>query len=297
MELLKNIEVSPFCRTVWVSQEAKETWSRVISQISRFIQGLEVLSVEAGHRPVAWQTVGQQQLVNETKRWAEMGLVSLTIKFVRAFNGFAHKHEEPIPGDPSTNACVIVARNMADCLAFKRAFEKGDNVVQGQLLGFPTCCCEFFRDVWCKGYYDPIWQAATNTQEVVKQDGGIRHHRIRLKGHPFSNAILRYVGLRVSFHIPCSFDCEDTIRVAKERFELGSSINPDLMVLAESLLRMPMSWDVLKGLAVVRTPIAYFITSSVPCKERHIVEVEGDFIPKEAKVGCVYPFNQVGVKN
>ena len=120
-------------------------------------------------------------------------------------------------------------------------------------------------------------------------------HRIRVKGFPYATSIMRYAGLRVSFHITHSLNCQETVEIAEKRMELARIVDPDKAKLIEALLRMPHSWDVLKGLAVIRTPIFYLITSSVPSKERHVVEVEYDapFWPKESKRGLVFPFSEV----
>jgi hypothetical protein len=250
------------------------------------VSDLEVSSVARGHRPCAWQTIAEDQFPRFAAAWAEMGLVSLPILRVRNFAGFAHRHETPRAGERA-NVCVIVARTLKDALRFKAANASGDNDAQGELLGFPKCCRTFFSDVWAGGFYDPIWQAAMNTEHEVI---GERH--VRVHGHPFTNPILRYAGIRVGFHLPCAFDCQDTIAVAAERMDLAKATDPNLADILLGLLSMPMSWDVYHGVAVVRTPIFYLIVPSVPAEERHVVEVvsEPEFIPKESARGTGFPF-------
>jgi hypothetical protein len=119
---------------------------------------------------------------------------------------------------------------------------------------------------------------------------GERH--IRVQGHPFANPILRYAGIRVGFHLPCAFDCRDTIAVAAERMDLAKATDPNLADVLKGLLSMPMSWDVFHGVAVVRTPIFYLIVPSIPTVERYVVEVVStpQFIPKESAKGTGFPF-------
>ena len=291
MELLENFDIDSFLRVAWITKEAKEQWADTLPQINQFIQELEVTSVVEGHRRCTWQTVDTAELIRYTKDWEKKGLYSIPIHQTGQFEGFAHRHAPIIKGKP-TNTCVILAKTLEDCKAFRKAFETDDNFTQGQLLGYPDCCSKFFCDVWAKGYYDPIWQAVENTSEeiVTMSDNG---RKVRIKGHPLSNAILRYLGLRVCFHIPCAFDCKESIRTATERLELSRKMQPDLTKLLEALMHMPHSWDCYHGIAVVRSPIFYAITSSVPCKERHVVEIEGGFIPKEARRGIGFPFDLV----
>jgi len=288
MRLIPGLDLAPSCRTVWLSEEARKEWASIIPKLGAMVSDLEVSSVAAGHRPCAWQTIGEAEFPRLAAIWAEQGLVSLPIKRVRNFTGFAHRHEEPRAGERAS-LCVIVSKMLADTLRFKAAFEKGDNDAQGELLGFPKCCREFFCATWAKGYFDPVWQAALNSKHEVI---GERH--IRVQGHPFANPVLRYAGLRVGFHIPHALDCPETITVATERMKLAKATDPNLTKLLGALLSMPMSWDVYHGIAVVRTPIFDLIVPSVPTVERHVVEfiAEPMFRPREGVGGIGFPFEE-----
>lgn len=287
MELLKNFDMSPFCRTIWVSKKAKETWEKPFMELSQLIQELEIISVARDQRKCTWQTIREDTLTVRSREWADMGLITLPVRRVGNWRGFAHKHVEVKPGE-TANICVILSKSMEDAKRHHTAHETGDNNVQGELLGFPPCCRDFFCDVWPKNYIDPIWQAALNSEIVKRGD-----RKLRIKAHAYSIAILRYIGLRVSFHIPCSFNCQPTIEIAEQRMKLAEEVRPGKVNILKSLLSMPMSWDCLKGIAMVRTPIFYIITSSAACIDRYVVEVEGDFIPDEAKPGLAYPFTEV----
>ena len=298
MKLIPGLDLPPSCRIVWTSEEARKVWAPVLPKVSAMVSELEVLSVAKGHRPCAWQTIAEDELPRLAAAWAEMGLVSLPILRVRSFMGFAHRHEKPQPGERA-NVCVIVARTLKDALRFKAANASGDNDVQGELLGFPKCCREFFCTSWAGGYFDPVWQAAMNSTlyHIYDQSPSARHEslsypHVTVLGHPFANPVLRYAGIRVGFHLPCAFDCQDTIAVATERMDLAKATDPNLADILRGLLSMPMSWDVYHGIAVVRTPIFYLIVPSVPAVERHVVEVvsQPEFIPKESARGTGFPF-------
>ena len=296
MKLIPGLDLPPSCRMVWTNDEARKVWAPVLPKVSAMVSELEVLSVAKGHRPCAWQTIGEAEFPRLAAEWAAMGLVSLPIKRVRNFTGFAHKHEEPQAGERAS-LCVIVSKTLADTLRFRAAFEQSDNDTQGELLGFPKCCREFFCTSWAGGYYDPIWQAALNSTLIhiydpsANQEGRASYH-LRVLGHPFANPVLRYAGIRVGFHLPCAFDCRDTIAVAAERMDLAKATDPNLADVLKGLLSMPMSWDVFHGVAVVRTPIFYLIVPSIPTAERYVVEVVStpQFIPKESAKGTGFPF-------
>lgn len=271
------IRVSNYYRQIWLSKEAKARWEKVFTELSKDIFRLEIESVAEGLRHVSWQTVDEKEYLKLAREWAGRGLISLPVRYSRKHEGFAHYHEDPTANEPK-NVSVVVARRIESAFEFINAYERGDHVKQGELLGYPKCCCEAFQERWRKGYFDPIWQAAeeTSAERIIKKD----EREIILIPHIFSNPILRYAGIRLSFHIPCSFACEASIKLGSKYFDLLKSISSHSS-LFEALLRMPVSWDCFHGIAVIRTPIFYLIIGSMPTKKGYIVKCEGDFIPRE----------------
>lgn len=287
MKLIPNVEIEPFYKIAWVSQSARTEWEQVIRDASMMIQNLEVVSVERGQRPCSWQTIREDQFSEYSIRWAEKGIVSIPVKRVGNFKGFAHKHLPVKPGEIAL-LCVILVRDLKDALKYMDAFKRNDNVVQGELLGFPKCCSEFFEKNWKGGFFDPMWQTAENTLNLIGEATVLR-----MSAHPFSNPLLRYGGIRIGFHIPCSFSCEKTISSGQERYDLGCEFNRPLMEKIKFLLSMPMSWNCYHGVAEIRTPIFYMVSSSVPAVEKCVVEIEGSEMPAESVAGGVFPFSEV----
>jgi hypothetical protein len=273
MKLIPDFKMTPFSRTAWVSGAAKQTWEQAIQDCAALVSELEIESVAAGQRPCSWQTIARASLPDFARRCAEKGLIVLPVRFVGAFSGFVHYTPE---GDASVYN--IIARRLEDALRFREAFEKGDHEVQGEMLGFPKCCREAFAANWKAGYFDPIWQSAiAGSREWIAGHNGV--NLVSVFAHPFSNPLLRYIGLRVGFHIPHSFRCGETIAAGVERLKLAK--DKGLAKILESLLSMPMRAELLHGILTVRTPIFYLINYSVPTEEKYIIEVSGDFIPKE----------------
>lgn len=269
MELLKNFNLTSFTQISWVSQAARDKWEKTVTACSQMIQELEILSVKHGHRACAWRTVSRQSLPAFIQECARMNLIVLPVRWVGGWEGFIHHTPE---GD--SNAYCIIAREMDDALTYLEAFNAGDNVKQGEMLGFPKCCCEFFRKNWTAGYFDPVWQMTGRDDP-----------------HPYSNPLLRYIGLRVGFHIPCSFHCDATIKLSEQR--LGIAPDQDLAKLLTALLSMPMSWSALHGQAVIRTPIFYLITQTVPTLKEYSINLPGSFMPYEAATGTCAPFKRL----
>lgn len=287
MELLSNFELDGFMRMVWLNKRAKENWSSVISSANTLVHAMEVESVVRNQRPCAWVTVSEEAYPQDKETWESKNLKSLVLRKVGQFQGFANKFIPPRPNEPGM-FCCIVSKSMDKLAAFKDAVSRADDFSQGILLGYSECCARFFVDIWLKGYHDPIWQEALNSQ-IINQTSRC----VRIKPHPLSNSMLRFVGVRAGFHIPCSFNCQETIRISEERFALAREFDSGLVEKMEKLLRMPTSWDCYHGIAVVRTPIFYLIVPSCASVDRYVVEVEGDYIPPEAEKGLVYPNNLI----
>jgi len=260
MKLIKELDLKPFLRIIWMNRKAQDAWEKPIQEISTLIQELEILSVQEGQRACATTTISVRELVNFTSRYPD--LIFKPIRLAKKFSGFAHKHENPGSEDKDFYVHLVISKELYHANQFYEAHNKGNHDIQGELLGFPKCCRDFFTDVWAKGYIDPIWQ--------MKDADRI---------HPYSNPLLRYLGVRLSFHIPCSFHCIETIKIAQERLKLTR--NDKLVKPMEALLSMDVEWDCLHGIAQIKTPLFWIITSSTPSQERHIVKIKGSFKPRE----------------
>jgi len=245
---------------IWVSQAAREKWESAISRVSAAVSEMEIESVFQRQRLAAWQTIPRATLPDYAKRMAEKNLVVLPIQYVGSFQGFIHY----TPAGDSNVYCVI-ARDIETANGFRKAFIAGDHDTQGHYLGFPKCCREFFAREWGAGNYDPI--------PMMDRTGF----------HPLSNPALRYIGVRVGFHIPCSFNCHRTVQSAIERLECGQYEDRKLLT---AFLSMPMQWDALHGILQIRTPLFWLITTTVPT-HRAKIDIPGSFIPAEG----VWPGN------
>jgi len=280
MNVLKDVKITSFTQTIWVSDAAKQAWQKNINEINRMVDLLEVESVVAGHRRCAWRTMSRNEFPEFTKNIAAKGIMVYPVQFVGTWEGFIHHTP---PGD--THVYCIISRNIEDAKKFKAAYDRGDHAGQGEMLGFPKCCCDAFARNWAAGYFDPIWQAAINTPglkwqgELNVPNGRSPEEVADVAAHPFSNPVLRYIGLRYGFHIPCSFQCAETISEMEKRHLLAVEYDAELATLLLALLKMPMTWDVLHGIANITTPLFRVITNSIPTAEKYTVHIAGDYIP------------------
>jgi len=287
MKPLKDIEIEPFTAMNYVSDEAERIWSPIIRDCSELIQELELRSVAADQRLCAWRTVGVNQISDFTTKCMKLGLSVYPIKNVGSWGGgFSHKTPPAVEGKPISSYCIIT-KSLKNANGFRKAHNAGDHPKQGYYLGFPECCTSFFVKYWPE-YCDPIWQASVNHDKIERTNGD----SFETNHDPLSIPILRYIGLRVGFHIPCSFHCDETVKLAEQRLSLcKSKRDKNIMKLLKSLLSMPMEWSVQHGIALVKTPIFYLRTNSIVTKEKYTIRLSGNFIPKESAHGAEFPFN------
>lgn len=253
-----KISLPPECRISWLSAEARAAWSGKIDRISQAVQEAEISSVAQGHRPAAWRTISRADLPSFSARCEEVGLIVSPVKFVGNWEGFIHYTP---PGDE--NVYCIISREVKVAREFRQAFEAGDNFTQGRLLGFPECCYKAFSQFWAAGIFDPV--ALIPAEKI----------------NPYSNPVLRYIGIRFGFHIPCSFDCRKTIRAAEKRAGL---LPPEILADALALLNMPVNWNARHGILQVETPLFFILTTTVPTLEKVVRKIrpKSVFWPAEA---------------
>ena len=295
MQLLP-IDMPPSARIIWVSEAAKDKWMVPIAEACAAYSVMEQRTVAEGIRRCMTSHVTPDRIEQQIRGFAKVGLTFVPIQKVGTYQGFAHRHPPVVEGQP-WSYYGIVAKRVEDAEAFVDATERGDHITMGDLLGYPECCTRFFQNVWMRGYVDPIWQAAENTEssvaaEVQRPSGGTFETITReIKMNPAMWTGLRYIGLRIAPHLVCSFDCAPSIEIAKDWTALSQRTRPvdgldDLL----RLLDMPCEWSCLKGIAMVSTPIFRIVTNSVPCWPRYVVRKDGNFLPAEGARGLIYPF-------
>lgn len=292
MKLLKDIEINSFTAINFVSQKAREIWEPIINDCNELVQELELLSVAEDQRRCAWRTVKTSETFILTRKCLDLGLSVYPIENIGSWgNGFTHKTKPAIEGKPMSTYCVIT-KDIKHAQEYRDAFSKGDHRKQGELLGFPKCCTEFFMNNWPE-YFDPMWQCCWNSimsQDYNDETAAWVANVKKDYCSPLSNPLLRYIGLRIGFHIPCSLDCQETNRIAAERINICKSDQKNTMKLLIGLLSMPIEWSLLHGIALIKTPIFQFRANSMPSEEKYIVRLHGDFIPREAPSGTEFPY-------
>jgi hypothetical protein len=268
-------------RWAWASPEAEAQWTAAFPAISAAWAEAERQSVGEVRR-AAIQSVDPEELPAYAKAAAARGLAVLPLYRARAYPTYrAASAGDPRPGDPWVYQVALVhPAALRDWMAAWTA--EGDSAI-GDLLGYPPCCQAAFKRHWVQDHWiDPTWPMAVATPGA-RRDGWA----IDLTGVPESNSLLRWLGVRLVPHLPCSFRCTGSLALGRALADLMPEPGRSL---ARSLLAMPMEWSAWHGIGRLRTPIGQASMRSEPTKERLIVRYHGVAWPTAGVSTGAFPY-------
>jgi hypothetical protein len=174
-----------------------------------------------------------------------------------------------------------------DAKLFVKAWKRRDTGEMGRLLGYPQCCRAFYQALFeVKRLIDQTWPAAMNTKAAT-HEGGV----IRIAGMPWGNTLLRKIGLKAVQHLPCSFECADSLELGAQFVDLMRDEGyADEVAYLREALEWPAEWSGLHGIAEIRTPIVKFCARTDPTAQKLVVQWIGSRYPEESAHGLAYPF-------
>ena len=258
MKLISGIDMPPSARIQWKSAESRAEWEPIIKQAVQAYNVAELETVRHGWRRCTTMHFNPNSMTEDINKLK--GLAYLPITRVGCYQGFAHRHPAVESGKP-WNYYGVVGKTAEDAWDFVEATRVGDHGKMGDLLGYPKCCQEFFSTVWMAGFIDPVWQAAEKTEGAK-----IAGNTVGISSSTLFDG-LRYIGVRMVPHLPCSFSCKESQEISDRWGELPGMQN------TYYLLSLPTTWSCLNGLAIVSTPHFQVVTNSNPCNPIHIVEM------------------------
>lgn len=300
MKLIKDFRAPTFTRVTYHSKEAQEYWSRLMTLASQYAQTAELVTVAEEIRDCGTTHIPNINGDRVYRKLADLGLKWRRLRKVGSSTGFSHRAHPPVKEGDSNFSWFSVVSKKEECLdEFADAIEKGNHIMIGDFLGYPSCCTSWFSRVWPK-FCDPIWQIAENTPGAKKAEWPFEHKYpikvLKVKGHPYTNPMMRYSNVRMMFHLPCSFQCEETIKRAEKWFEVLKELDENAARATGYLLSLPLAWDCCHGYLKVVNPPFSVHAGSVECAYRHVIwwEPSPCFLPDEdipgAVSGTVYPF-------
>lgn len=284
-------------RLIWTSARAKEVWQERINNINAAWERIERWAVVDGARHSAL-TFFQPSYLPEATRWATShGLVLLPLAQVGVSDQYSAT-PKPVEGNRWQYRAVLTRAGLAKqwIEAWQDTGKEGkyrgtDNQRLGRLLGYPACCIDFFERTWVQaGCVDTTWVSAMDTPEVRSVDV----HTCQVHGPPEANILLRWLGVRLVAHLPCSFQCAATVEMARRFVEVARKRQfGEWVDYVYEMLDWPVEWSALHGIAEVRTPIVTISTRTDATGAKLTVRRDGARYPAEGANGLQFPFRIV----
>lgn len=281
-------------RYSWVSDGARTTWETRMATVKRAWANVELATVGQGVRRASVRIVEPGELTRSRggSRLGDLHAVPIGAVAV-VDNPYLSGVTPPEEGQPYALQ-VALARTAGDADALADAWRRGDQTEVARLLGYPSCCAEFFERVWRQErWIDTTWPMALASG--VDEAASVKHSAFDrvVAGPPSCNILLRWLGIRAVHHLPCRFDCEGTAEAADAIAAVAADAGfaEEFDHLGE-MLRWPVEWTALHGVAIVKTPVVTITTTTDATAGRLRVRRFGSVWPEQGATGTRFPFRE-----
>lgn len=281
-----DFELPEFARTVWGSQKVKSIWDLRIKKINAAWEDIERLSVIQGARGAALQVCQPENLADLSLWGARNNLVVVPVAREGAVDGIYGNATRPLSQCRKWNYRIVITQ-LQYAADFVNAWSTSNNDKVGEFLGYPECCRAFYQWSWVDGR----WRDVALTMTTAR-DGLEPYYEV--KGYPECNILLRYLGVRLVSHLPCSHYCEETRGLGVIFENLGKRFGySQEMLWAREMLNWPVLWTSLHGISITTTPLLKIIASTDPLTEKIEIRKAGDSYPEDGLKGSDFPFRTV----
>lgn len=270
--------IPQFSRLVWVSAHARELWEPRMRRIQLAWSDIEWLSVAQGVRQCGITNMSADSFVSRAQQWAG-----------RALGSFAVFADTLCVAD-STQAYQVVVGSAAALLSFKAAFDNNRVAEITSLLGYPSCCSEYFSRLWAeRPINDGTWEIALRSAGRLKSD-----YSVEIACPWQTNVLWQSTGIRAIPHLPCRYDCERAVDFADRLTGVGrqNGYGQEIDWLRE-MLSWPVEWTAMHGVAEIRTPILKISTRTDTTVRKCVVRNVSDFYPEEGAFGLRFPYRRL----
>jgi len=273
-----------FTRIAWVSGEAESIWTERLNRVSKAWKEIEIGSVVADLRKASIQTCGRDELSGLVEKFSSEGVN--VIPLGRTGTSPVYSSTPVTPGEDWIHRIVYVRHESG--LKFVKAWKEKDNDGLGELLGYPKCCRDFFQRVWVNDEcVDTTWGMVDKEHQNIVTLGRTDYFKC-------CNILLRWIGVRLVPHLPCSFSCMPTVTRAAEyvNYAISKGFEEEIDLI-KSMIEWPVEWSALHGIAEIKTPVLKISTRTDATPRRYIVRLNGHGYPQEGARGNSFPFKNV----
>jgi Methyltransferase domain len=263
-----------FTRCSWASERARLAWEPRLDRIRQAWQQTEWLSIVEHVRSCALVGLSQRELAATVPRWSANRLSAASVQV---------SQRDDYPG-----ITFAVVGNLAMVNRAREAWAARDDDELGSMLGYPECCRNFFREVWvAQQMVDTTWPMATNTIRPSSPGRAV----VSAGESALANILWRWVGVRAVPHLPCRFDCRETIEFANRLLAVAENRGfTEESHWIREILTWPVEWSALHGIAEVKSPIMKISTRTDATASKYVVHWRGTGYPGEGASGLAFPY-------
>jgi len=271
--------LSQWDHIVWMNEAARVTWEPRIRRIKAAWGQVERASVAEGVREACVQSALPEGLAALAEWAAVQGLVALPLGPERRPFADAGLATHLRAGKRWNDRVVITRSTLAS--AWMRAWRSGDDAAIARWLGFPSCCGVFFQRVCAFGDgLDTSWWMAENAVTVDRTSRRVDSPAVEC------NVLLRWLGVRLIPHLPCSFTCVPSVRLgealARVALRYGHGHELDW---AREILSWPAEWSAIGGTAEIKTSAFRIATPTDSLPGRYTICLRAARRARQARSG------------
>lgn len=133
---------------------------------------------------------------------------------------------------------VYLSKNKETAEKAKLMEEKNNHVEFGLLLGYPKCCCEFFKKNFNERNADLTLKSLENS--------------IGFEFSFYNNIAARHFDVSLLSHFPHSFECKESISMAKNNLKIIQKYSKQLAAMFSGILRGVVIYTMEEGIFLLR---------------------------------------------
>lgn len=272
--------------------DKREQYENLREKIVNAFVKIELLSVIEGTREAHLNFYTPEELERKREEYKEHGLIIIPLnKEANNRNGKYGNHSVPYTGGDNFIWRSIITRPEHEQKWKDTWNDRSKNVYHGEYLigrglGYPDCCSRFFTRVWMQDSgIDTTWQQAVNTlapftneEEYTCKLANYTGTHVELpESTPiWASNLLRWAGMKIVTHLPCSFNCKESKRIALENLGLATKygFGYEYNKLCE-MLDWDIKWSAHVGVATIETPVFVINTATDITTEPYVVHKKG----------------------
>lgn len=192
----------------------------LIETFGDILSALEILFLINDLKPLVRLKCSYNQLIHIKEFCRKNGLFVLSkyklVSFEDKNKGYSNKCDYVPIGHPGGYHVIFISKNKETC---NSASKPPPNIIKseelGFMLGYPECCTKFYNE--------------NKEKAASKQMDFVLFTPKSKKPFPFyNNVCLRYFGINLISHFPCSFHCKESIKLAKKNLEFLKNHLPEI---------------------------------------------------------------------